>query len=182
VIVDLGTGDGRAVMARATAEPRALVIGIDANAAGMVEYSRRAARHRGDRGVDNATFLVESAEALPGPLAGIASLVTITMPWGSLLRGVLGLDAVALRGAASIVAHGGRVEVLVSVSPADRIDGIAMLDRSAEARIADAWQSVGLELESTHPATVEDLRATRSSWARRLGRPVWCLAFRRYRR
>jgi 16S rRNA (adenine(1408)-N(1))-methyltransferase len=182
VIVDLGTGNGRAIMARATADPLAWVIGMDANAAGMAEASRRAARHRVDRGVDNAIFLVESAEALPGPLAGVASLVTITMPWGSLLRGVLGLDAVALRGAASIVAPGGRVEVLVSVIPADRLDGIAMLDRSAEARIADAWRSACLELESMRPATVEDLRATRSSWARRLSdRPVWCLDFRRYR-
>jgi 16S rRNA (adenine(1408)-N(1))-methyltransferase len=181
VIVDLGTGDGRAVLARATLDPRALVIGVDANAAGMAESSRRAARgraarRRGDRGTDNAIFLVEAAEALPGPLAGTASLVTITMPWGSLLRGVLGLDAVALRGVTSIVAPGGRVEVLVSVIPADRVDGIAILDRTSEARMADAWRAVGLELESMRPATVDDLRATRSSWARRLrDRPVWRL-------
>jgi len=180
VIVDLGTGDGRAVLARATLDPRAFVIGIDANAAGMVESSRRAARRRGDRRADNAIFLVEAAEALPGLLAGTASLGTITMPWGSLLRGVLGLDLVALRGVTSIVAPGGRVEVLASVVPADRVDGITALDRTSEARIADAWQSIGLELVSMRPATVDDLRVTRSSWARRLGdRPVWRLDLRR---
>ena len=183
MIVDLGTGDGRAVLARAAADPHAIVIGIDANAAGMAESSRRAARHRGDRGAGNAIFLVEAAEALPGPLAGTASLVTIVMPWGSLLRGVLGLDAVALRGVASIVAPGGHVELLVSVIPADRVEEIAILDRSVEAGIADAWRSVGIELAAMRPATVEDLRATRSSWARRLGdRPVWRLDFRRHRR
>ena len=183
MIVDLGTGDGRAVLARATADPRAFVIGVDANAAGMAESSRRAARRRGDGASDNAIFLVEAAEALPGPIALAASLVTVTMPWGSLLRGVLGLDVEALRGAASIVAPGGRVEVLASVLPADRVEGIGVLDRTSEAQIADAWRSVGLELESMRPATVEDLRATRSSWARRLGdRPVWRLDFRRCRR
>lgn len=171
------------MLARAAAEPRAIIIGIDANAAGMAESSRRAARGRSGRGATNAIFLAEAAEALPGQLAGTASLVAITMPWGSLLRGVVGLDAVALRGVASIVAPGGHVELLVSVSLADRVEGIAILDRSAEAGIADAWRSVGLELAAMRPATVEDLRVTRSSWARRLGdRPVWRLDFRRHRR
>lgn len=176
MIVDLGTGDGRAVLARANSDSRAFVIGVDANAAGMAESSRRAARRRGRSGADNAIFLVEAAEALPGPLAATASLVTITMPWGSLLRGVLGLDAVALRGVASIVAPGGGVEVFASVISGDRVDGIDALDRTSEARIADAWRSVGLELVSMRPATTNDLRATRSSWARRLGdRSVWRL-------
>ena len=176
MIVDIGTGDGRAVLARAAAEPRALVIGIDANAAGLAESSRRAARSRAGRGTANAIFLVEAAETLPGPLARVADLVTITMPWGSLLRGVLGLDDRALRGVASIVRPGGRVELLVSVVPADRVDGMATLDGASERPVAAAWRSVGLELESMRPASVEDLRGTRSAWARRLGdRPTWRL-------
>jgi 16S rRNA (adenine(1408)-N(1))-methyltransferase len=176
VVVDLGTGDGRAALARASREPRALVIGIDANAAGMAESSRRAARSRADRGAPNAIFLVEAAEALPGPLAQIAEVVTITMPWGSLLRGVLGLDDVALFGVASLVRPGGRVEILVSVVPADRVDGLTILDHASEGPIAAAWRSVGFELEAMRRASTQDLRATRSSWARRLGdRPVWRL-------
>jgi 16S rRNA (adenine(1408)-N(1))-methyltransferase len=177
VIVDLGTGDGRAVLARASAEPGALVIGVDASAAGMAEASRRASR---GRAITNALFLVEAAEALPGPLAGVASLVTVTMPWGSLLRGILGLDTVALRGVASLVASGGRVEVLASVVPADRVMGIDALDPSCQAPIAAAWQAQGLLLESMRPASATDLQATRSSWARRLGdRPIWRLDLRR---
>jgi 16S rRNA (adenine(1408)-N(1))-methyltransferase len=180
VIVDLGAGDGRAVLARAAAEPRAIVIGIDANAAGMTESSRRAARGRPGRGATNAIFLAEAAEGLPGFLAETASLVTITMPWGSLLRGVVGLDQAALRGVASVVAPGGRVEVLASVLPADHVEGIEELDRSSQAGITEAWRAVGLELESMRRATIEDVRATRSSWARRLGdRPVWRIDLRR---
>ena len=37
VILDLGTGDGRAVVARARAEPASLVLGIDADARAMAE-------------------------------------------------------------------------------------------------------------------------------------------------
>ena len=68
------------------------------------------------------------------------------MPWGSLLRGVLGLDGVALRGVASVVAPGGRVEMLASVVPTDRV-GLDALDRTAAAGIAAAWRSVGFELD-----------------------------------
>jgi len=178
VIVDLGTGDGRAVLTRAAAEPRAFVIGIDANAAAMAEASRRASRGR--TRIANACFLVEAAEALPGPLARAASLVTVTMPWGSLLRGVLGVDAAALRGVASIIAPGGRIEVLASVIPGDMVDGVEMMDDTVATGIAAAWRSVCFELLSMRAASHVDLSATRSSWARRLrDRAVWRLEFQR---
>lgn len=172
MIVDLGTGDGRAVLARAASEPGAFVIGIDANAAAMAESSNRA--NRAPRTLGNACFLVEAVEALPGPLAGVASLVTITLPWGSLLRGVLGRDRSVIRGIASIMSPAGRVEVLASVTSADHIPGLETLDASAAAAIGDAWRAVGLELGGLRPATRDDMAGLRSSWARRLGdRPVW---------
>jgi 16S rRNA (adenine(1408)-N(1))-methyltransferase len=181
VIVDLGTGDGRAVLARAASDPDAFVIGIDANAAAMADASRRANRPR--TRVANAVFMAGAAESLPGPLAGAAALVTVTMPWGSLLRGVLGLDDRALRGVASIVAPSGCVEVLASVVPSDQVDDLDAIDRDVEAGIANAWRRHGLELASMCLAGRDDLLATHSSWARRLGeRPVWRLTFRRHGR
>jgi 16S rRNA (adenine(1408)-N(1))-methyltransferase len=62
VAIDLGTGDGRHVLAAAAARPETLVVGVDANAAGMVEASRRAAR-RG--ALPNALFAVAAAEHPP---------------------------------------------------------------------------------------------------------------------
>jgi 16S rRNA (adenine(1408)-N(1))-methyltransferase len=177
VIVDVGTGDGRAVLARARAEPGALVVGIDAAAPSMAESSRRAAR----RGPANAIFLAGGAETLDGTLLACrADLVTITFPWGSLLRGVLGVDEPALSGVAALVAPAGRVEVLASVIPSDGIDGIATLDASYKPRIRDAWAAAGLDLRSMRPATSAEVAASGSSWARRLdttraARPVWRL-------
>ncbi len=179
MVIDLGTGDGRAVLTRAAARPTDLVLGIDANAASMAESSRRAARRAERGGLPNAMFLVEAAEALPGPLACRADLVTITFPWGSLLRGVLGLDRTVMDGIAGLVAPGGRVEILVSVVPSDGIEGLAELDERACPAIAAAWAEAGLELTSMCRATAEEVAATRSSWARRLGdRPVWRLSLR----
>lgn len=172
MIVDLGTGDGRAVLARASAEPGALVFGIDANAAAMAESSRRADRGRSSSA--NALFLAAAAEALPGPLGGVASLVTVTLPWGSLLRGVLGLDDVVLRGIASLVAPDGRIEVFAAVTGSDHIDGIDRLDASIAPGVSAAWHAAGLRLVEMRVATEGELRATRSTWARRLrDRNVW---------
>jgi 16S rRNA (adenine(1408)-N(1))-methyltransferase len=56
-VIDLGCGDGRSVLARAAAAPDTLVIGIDANAAGMARASRRPPA--------NARFVVAAAEHPP---------------------------------------------------------------------------------------------------------------------
>jgi 16S rRNA (adenine(1408)-N(1))-methyltransferase len=61
VAVDLGTGDGRRVLRAAAARPDTLIIGMDANAAGMAEASRRARRGA----LPNALFVVAAAEHPP---------------------------------------------------------------------------------------------------------------------
>jgi hypothetical protein len=143
----------------------------------MAESSRRADR----RGPANTLFLAAGAESLvDSPLAGTADLVTVTFPWGSLLRGVVGLDTAALAGVAAALRPGGRLEVLASVVPSDGVDGLVCLDEAAAARIYEAWSCAGLELVAMRPVTTAELRAVRSSWARRLGdRPVWRLEGRR---
>jgi 16S rRNA (adenine(1408)-N(1))-methyltransferase len=185
VIVDLGTGDGKAVLAAAAADARALVIGLDADASAMAESSRRAARPARTGGFPNALFVVASAERVPPALCGLADQVGVLFPWGSLLRGVLGLDDEAARGVAALLRpDGGGVDVLVSVTPRDGVGGIDLFDGPGIDRLAQAHRRFGLELMSAVPASVAEVRATRSSWGRRLlgsasDRPVWRLRLRR---
>lgn len=179
MVVDLGTGDGRSVLTRATRDAEALVIGVDASAQAMAEASRRAHRD----GPANTLFLALGAAALADAavLAGRVDLVTVTMPWGSLLRGVLGLDdGAVLAGIAAILAPVGRLEVLASVVPTDRVAGLDALGGGHEPAVRAAWRTAGLRLETMSPASIENVRSTGSSWARRLGagqgsRPVWRL-------
>jgi 16S rRNA (adenine(1408)-N(1))-methyltransferase len=77
VTIDVGTGDGRAVLATAAREPRTLAIGLDASAAAMAEASRRASSPARKGGLENARFVVTAAEAPPAPLRGVAELVTL---------------------------------------------------------------------------------------------------------
>jgi 16S rRNA (adenine(1408)-N(1))-methyltransferase len=185
VIVDLGTGDGRAVLAAAAAEPGALVIGLDADAGAMAGSSRRAARPIRKGGLPNALFAVAAAEAPPLELRGRAGLVTVFFPWGSLLRGIVGLDERVAAGLASLVRpRDGRVEALVSITPRDGLDGLASLDAAALDRLAAAHARFGLGLVSAAPVSVGDVRASGSTWGRRLlaggaDRPVWRISLRR---
>lgn len=183
MIIDLGTGDGRAVLTAAARGPGSLVLGIDASPASMIEASRRAARTTAKGGLPNALFIVSAVEALPVEVAGWADEVVILFPWGSLLRGALGLDATVADANARLVKVGGCVRIVLSVTERDGIAEVPCLDVASVGEIAPRQACRGLDLLASRPATADDLAATRSSWARRLRsdsrRPVWVLEFRR---
>lgn len=150
----------------------------------MAEASRRAAAPASKGGVPNALFVVAAAESPPPELRARATLVTVSFPWGSLLRGIIGTDDRAAAGLASFVAPDGAVDALVSVTPRDGVDGVGSLDGAALDRLAAAHRLSGLELVSAVPASSADVRASGSTWARRLlasgaDRPVWRLSLRR---
>jgi 16S rRNA (adenine(1408)-N(1))-methyltransferase len=167
VAIDLGAGDGRAVLARAATEPRTLVIAIDADAASMIESSRRAARTPRRGGLLNALFVVAAAETPPPELADLAARIDVILPWGSLLDGILGREPAVLQGIVSLLKPGGRVQAVVSVAPRDRVDGGAWTDLDPDA-IATRWTAAGLQIRSILPTTPAAAAALPSTWARRL--------------
>ena len=176
--IDLGTGDGRAVLAAARARPDRLAIGVDACAAAMAAVSRRAAARPERGGCPNALFVVAAVEAMPPELAGLADLVTVRFPWGSLLRGLAAPEPATLCAVRGLLAPGAGLEVLLSVVAGDRA-GVAPLDGPAIDALAAAWADHGLPVSEARPATLAELAASGSSWGRRLGaggrRPVWLL-------
>ena len=168
--IDAGTGDGRAVLAAAAREPGALVLGFDANAASMAEASRRAARPARKGGLPNAGFVVAAAEAPPAELAGVAGLATVQFPWGSLLRGVVGRDGAVAAGLATLVAPDGALELLVAPIERDGLDGIPSSSADLIAGAARAFGPHGFVVEGAEQPTLAEIRATGSTWARRLER------------
>ncbi len=171
------------MIARARAEPDILVIGIDATAAAMAGVSRRAARPVTRGGLANALFVVAAAERPPAELLGIADELTINFPWASLLRGALALDGATASGIVSLLQQCATVTAFVSVTGRDGL-AIAALDAPRAADdLASRWERHGLRLETLRPATVDELMATESTWARRLrageDRPAWRLTLQR---
>jgi 16S rRNA (adenine(1408)-N(1))-methyltransferase len=177
VAVDLGTGDGRHVLAMAAREPETLVIGVDASAPAMADSSRRASRGR--TALPNALFAVAAAERPPAALHGLAESLTVNFPWGSLLRGLLGADDSVLAGVARLMAPGAAGTVLLSVV---RRDGVPPVP--AVGPLGVAYERHGLELVEMRPASAEEVAASGSSWAKRLragrDRPVTLMRLRRF--
>jgi 16S rRNA (adenine(1408)-N(1))-methyltransferase len=165
------------VLAAAAAEPDRLVVGVDASAPAMAEASRRAARRPGRGSLANALFVVAAAERLPPELDGLADLVTVHFPWGSLLRGVLGADPGLLGGLARLLRPGGRVRLLVSSTTRDRGAGVAPLTEAGLGGLTGAWAGHGLDVTRVRPATAADVAAAHSTWGKRLDagrrRPAW---------
>ena len=134
----------------------------------MAEASRRAARPEPRDGLPNALFVVAAIEAPPPELANLAGIVTVAFPWGSLLRGVLGGDPRAMAGLGGLVRTGGRIEALVSIAQRDGLGDLAWrLDDRAE--LEDAWSGLGFAVEELRAARPDELAASGSTWAKRLG-------------
>lgn len=181
--MDVGTGDGRSVLRRARNDEHSLFIGIDAHAAGMREASRRAARRQDRGGLPNSMFLVEAAEALPGPLTERADEVTVVLPWGSLLHGMLRADPAVVGALRGLLRVGGGLEALLSVAEGDGVPGYGQLTGHSLTRMAAAYRALGLECVEIRLANETDVERLSSSWARRLGIPkrrdAWIVSFRR---
>ena len=174
MVVDIGTGDGRFVLAAARDDPRVLVIGVDADASSMAESSRRAVRRDA---LPNALFVVAAAEALPRELHGAARLVTVHFPWGSLLRGLVTGEPDVAGQIASIAAADARVDLLLSARPSDRLAWLPRIDGEIASRVGAVFAARGFRVRAARLATREAIDAAHSTWAKRLGtgREAWSI-------
>ena len=167
------------MLATAAAQADRLVVGVDANAAGMAAASRRAAARPSRGGLSNALFVVAAAEALPAELDGVADLVTVHFPWGSLLRGLLGADPATMTGLTRVLRPGGTLQLLVSSTVRDRGAGVAPIQAETLHAVAESYATWGLAVTQLRPATLADVAAAHSSWGKRLNagtlRPAWLL-------
>ena len=98
-------------------------------------------------GLPNALFVVAAVEALPAELEGVADLVTVHFPWGSLLRGLLGADPATMSSLTRVLRPGANLQLLVSSTVRDRgaggADPAATLQALAESRHLGAGRHRG---------------------------------------
>ena len=152
----MGAGDGGYVVHRARHDAKLFAIAIDASADALAEGSWRAKR----AGLANAAFVVAGVERLAAEFRGVADEVTVHLPWGSLLAGLVFADGAVLRPLAMLLRPGGELRVLLSASARD---GLAALTASALMALAPAYACLGLALIEARAATPADSRASRSA-------------------
>jgi 16S rRNA (adenine(1408)-N(1))-methyltransferase len=166
----VGTGDGRLPFTWARESPQRLFIGIDANAAGLREFSRRASRERRA----NLAYVRASVEALPAELAGLADRLTVVLPWGSLLSAVALPSVPALRNLRAACQPGARLSVVLGSDPArDQAElrrlGLPPLAADGLAdRVEAGYAAAGLRVERVRALAVSEVAALPTTWARRL--------------
>ena len=137
------------------------MLGIDADARAPAEASRRVARRARSADDRRTWFVAAGVEALPAALTGLADLVTVRFPWGSLLRGVLGVDTGVAASIARLVAPGGHLEITLSLVERDRHDTAGDAFGAADIeRMTASFGALGLILTEARRLSAAEVAAT----------------------
>jgi 16S rRNA (adenine(1408)-N(1))-methyltransferase len=172
--VDVGTGDGRFAYHLAS-DPQRLVIGIDALEEPMGEIAAKAARKPAKGGRSNLLLVRAAIEALPVELEGAADDVSVLLPWGSLLEGIVLAHADVLGALARLCRPGAHVmvtlngEIWLDSTPA-RYEHLPVPTPEYVADVVAAGMArVGIGIDAARYLTAEEAKALPTTWARRLG-------------
>jgi 16S rRNA (adenine(1408)-N(1))-methyltransferase len=96
-----------------------------------------------------------------------------------LLRGLLDADRATMAGVTRLMRLGAVLSLLVSATVRDRAVGVEPIGDHTLHNLADAYGNHGLTLTEARPATMADVTAAHSTWAKRLGvgggRQAWLL-------
>jgi 16S rRNA (adenine(1408)-N(1))-methyltransferase len=174
LVVDVGTGDGRFPYALAKEHPEALVVGLDLGAENLRELSHRASRRPERGGRPNVLYALAAAESPPAELAGRASEVHVTLPWGRLLEGVALGDPEVLAGLARLAAGGARLAILLNCEvwgetvPGEVHHLPAVTVEYARETLGPRFAAHGIALRDARMLTREEVARLQSTWAKRL--------------
>jgi 16S rRNA (adenine(1408)-N(1))-methyltransferase len=175
ISVDMGCGDGRYPYEMARLDPNVFYIGIDADRNGLVEYSRRVSKKPEKGGANNVLFVIANIESLPSDLKGIADEVTVILPWGSLLRGVVNSDPKYLDGFRFVAKDGSDIRIYLNYDAKyepiemERKNLPDLTEEFIEGALVPSYESHRIHLSSHRFMDNSEARAIPSTWARRLG-------------
>jgi len=172
LVVDVGTGDGKHVLAVARARPRALVVGLDAGPDAMRRTAARAAAKPAKGGTPNAIFVWAAVEQWPAGLDGVTEVHSL-MPWGSLLRALVRPDAEVLRAVAAHCLPGAAFLLTFNLHawrpPVPEVGSTPEpTPQSALAVLAPAYAAAGWALNTAAYAGAGEIAALGTSWTKRL--------------
>lgn len=107
------------VQRAARRDPGVLVIGVDASADGLRDVARRLAAKPARGGLGNAILGVLALAQAPGELAGLADVITVHLPWGSLLDAVARPEPAGLARLRGFARPGAQLRIVFGYGPAD---------------------------------------------------------------
>jgi 16S rRNA (adenine(1408)-N(1))-methyltransferase len=174
VTIDLGAGDGKSAYRYALEHPRRLMIAIEPVRENVRESSAKAAKKPERGGAPNALYVAASIEQPPPELEHVADEILITLPWGSLMRGIILADAAVLAAVASLGAPDARVRIVLNTRifddpvPLEARDLPDLTPDYARDTLAPAFAAAGMRIDEARYLTPEEVAALNTTWAKRL--------------
>jgi 16S rRNA (adenine(1408)-N(1))-methyltransferase len=174
VTVDLGAGDGAFAYRYARTHPERFVIAIDPVRENLREYSARAARKPERGGLPNVLYVVASVEQIPTELRAVAGEIFVTLPWGSLMRGLILGETSVLDGVVSLARAGATVRIVLNTRifdepiPVEARDLPEVTVEYVREILAPAYERVRLHIERTRYLDADEVAAIGTTWAKRL--------------
>lgn len=170
VHIDIGTGDGRFVFKNAIKTQDGLFIGVDPSQAQLEKYSKKAVKTK----VNNCLFVLGSIELLPEELYGLATKVTVILPWGSLLSSIALPDSEAPKKLYDLLKESGELEILFGYAQEtepSEVDRLGLENLSLEyvkANVVPNFLNVGFQGVTISPLQKETLKNFDSTWSKKL--------------
>lgn len=174
VTIDVGAGDGAWAYRYAAAHPERFVIALDPVRENMREWSAKAARKPEKGGLSNAVFAVASVEQPPEELRGIADEIFVTLPWGSLMRGLILGDDDVLSGVASFAREGSALRIVLNTRifddpvPLDAQNLPEVTPEFVRETLVEAYGRRGIIIENARWMDADEVAAIGTTWAKRL--------------
>lgn len=174
VTIDVGAGDGRFAYRYAQAHPRRLVIALEPVRESVREMSSKAARRAERGGLANVLYVAGSIERVPAELRGAANEIFVTLPWGSLMRGLILGEATVLAGVASLGAPGAAVRIVLNTRifdeplPAEAQGLPEVTPDYVRAELTEPYAAAGLCIERVEWMSASEVGALDTTWAKRL--------------
>jgi 16S rRNA (adenine(1408)-N(1))-methyltransferase len=171
VTIDLGAGDGKFAYRYALER---LVIAIEPVRENVRASSAKAGRRRERGGAPNALYIAASIEQLPPELQYVANEMLITLPWGSLMRGIILADERVLAAIASLAREGARVRIILNTRifddpvPLEARDLPDLSPDYAREALAPGFAAAGMRIEQARWLAPQEVAALGTSWAKRL--------------
>jgi len=174
VRVDLGAGDGAWAYRYAQSHPDRFVVAIDPVRENMREYSARAARKPERGGLPNMLYVVASVEHILDDLREIADELYITLPWGSLMRGLILAEPQVLDGVAALTRPGAAVHLVLNTRifedpvPIEARDLPELTPAYVNEQLREPYERSALHIEATRELNADEVAALNTTWAKRL--------------
>jgi 16S rRNA (adenine(1408)-N(1))-methyltransferase len=174
VTIDVGAGDGAWAYRYASAHPERFVIALNPVRENMREWSAKAGRKAEKGGLANVLFVVASMEAPPEELRGVADEIFVTLPWGSLMRGIILGDDVVLGGIASLGGEGASVRIVLNTRifddpvPLDVRDLPEVTPAYVTETLGSAFERNGLRVVKSRWMDADEVAAIGTTWGKRL--------------